>query len=73
LTSWTPKTNRSRAPDKKPAWQQALANARLPLYDVADGVLLGVSAQKLAPLRGRQDNSDVGVSGDMKNGGVADR
>jgi hypothetical protein len=24
-------------------------------------------------LRGRQDNSDVGVSGDMKNGGVADR
>ena len=28
----------------------------------ADGVLLGVSAQKLAPLSGRQDNSDVGVS-----------
>src|SRR5208337_3308404 len=23
-----------KAPDKKPAWQQALANARLPLYDV---------------------------------------
>ena len=25
---------KGRAPDKKPAWQQALANARLPLYDV---------------------------------------